>query len=238
MIVSIMQPAYLPWLGYFDRLQRSDLHIVLDTVQLEHQTKTAFTNRNRVRTATGWTWLTVPVQTAGQHHTPIRDIAIAPLSTWGRKHAATLRQSYGRTAHWPHLAPLVDDLYSRQWTRLMDLLNALTPALCAALGVRTPMVSATSLGVTGTKANLILALCRAVGATTYLSGPFGRDYLDESEFAKAGIALAYHDYVHPTYEQGVAPFVPYLSVVDLLAHHGPDSLPILTGRAGGSAAEA
>ena len=232
MIVSIMQPAYLPWLGYFDRVQRSDLHIVLDTVQLEHQTKTAFTNRNRVRTATGWTWLTVPVQTAGHQHTPIRDITIASSPAWARKHATTLRQSYGRAPHWHRLAPLVDDVYGRAWVRLIDVIDASTPALCALLGVQTPMVSASSLGVTGTKGDLVLALCRAVGATTYLSGPFGRDYLDETTFADAGMAVAYHDFVHPTYTQGTAPFVPYLSVVDLLAHHGPDSLPILTGRAG------
>jgi hypothetical protein len=232
MIVSIMQPAYLPWLGYFDRVQRSDLHIVLDTVQLEHQTKTAFTNRNRVRTAIGWTWLTVPVQTAGQQHTPIHDIAIASSPAWARKHATTLRQSYGRAPHWHRLVPLFDDLYGREWTRLFDLLTTSTSALCALLGVQTPMVSASSLGVTGTKADLVLALCRAVGATTYLSGPFGRDYLDEAAFADAGMTLAYHDYVHPAYTQGTAPFVPYLSVVDLMAHHGPDSLSILTGHAG------
>ncbi len=226
-----MQPAYLPWLGYFDRLQRSDLHIVLDTVQLEHQTKTAFTHRNRVRTVTGWSWLTVPVRTAGHHATPIRDIMIAPSSGWARKHATTLRQSYGRTPHWQGLAPLVDDVYAREWTHLIDVLAASTPALCTALGVRTPMVSASSLGVTGAKGELVMALCRAVGATTYLSGPFGRDYLDEAAFDRAGIALAYHDYQHPAYTQGASPFVPYLSVVDLLAHHGPDSLAILTGGA-------
>lgn len=233
-----MQPAYLPWLGYFDRLQRSDLHIVLDSVQLEHQTKTAFTNRNRVRTANGWTWLTVPVQTAGHQHTPIRDITIAPSAAWTRKHAMTLQQSYARTPHWPRLAPLFDALYGREWVKLLDVLDASTPALCAELGVRTPMVSATSLGVTGTKADLVVALCRAVGATTYLSGPFGRDYLDEADFADAGIALTYHDYVHPTYTQGGMPFMPYLSVVDLLAHHGPDSLRILTGGAATSVPDA
>ena len=129
------------------------------------------------------------------------------------------------------LAPLLAELYDRDWLLLTDLLSTSTPWLCGALGVNTPMVNASALDVRGTKGDLILAICAAVGASSYLSGPFGRDYLDAERFADAGISIAYHDFVHPVYSQGNAPFIPYLSIVDLLSHHGPDSLRILTGGA-------
>lgn len=229
MIVSIMQPAYLPWLGYFDRIWRSDLHIVLDSVPLGFQTKTAFTTRNRIRTAAGATWLTVPVQ-SGQHQTIIHDVVLAATTPWARKHGESLRHAYGRAAHWDAVAPLVPTLYQPEWTTLTSVLDTATAWLCDTLRITTPTVRASSLPVQGSKGDLILALCTAVGASTYLSGPFGRDYLNAQAFSDAGVALTFHDYAHPEYTQGSAPFLPYLSVVDLLAHHGPRSLDILTGQ--------
>jgi hypothetical protein len=226
MIVSIMQPAYLPWLGYFDRIARSDLHIVLDTVQLEHQTKTAFTNRNKVRTSAGWSWLTVPVRTAGEQPR-IADVQLADPASWVRKHRETLRQAYGRAPYWNTMAPFVAEFYHREWPTLAPLLDETTSWLRNALALSTPVVAASTLGVNGSKGDLVVALCRAVGAGTYLSGPFGRDYLDPLAFETADIRLTFHDYVHPTYSQTHGEFVPYMSVVDLLANHGPQSTAIL-----------
>lgn len=228
MIVSIMQPAYLPWLGYFDRLARSDLHIVLDSVPLGHQNRTNFTCRNRVRTVNGASWLTVPVR-KGSDLEPIDNVVLADDAGWPRKHWETLRHAYGRTAHWHALSEALSGCYATAWTQLAPLLHDSTTRLSALLGVHTPTQRASALGVTGSKSALILSICRAVGATTYLSGPFGRDYLDGVAFADAGIAIAYHDYAHPAYSQGAhAEFLPYLSVVDLLAHCGPDSSAILS----------
>ncbi len=228
MIVSIMQPAYLPWLGWFDRVARSDLHVVLDSVPLGHQNRNNFTCRNRVRTAAGPAWLTVPVR-KGSDGVAIRDVMLADQPGWERRHRETLRHAYGRAPHWAVLDAALADVYARPWTHLAPLLEETTARLRGLLGCRTPTVRASTLDVTGAKSGLILAICRAVGATTYVSGPFGRDYLDAAAFADAGIALQFHDYAHPVYSQGRAPFEPYLSVVDLLAHHGPDARAILSG---------
>jgi hypothetical protein len=230
MIVSIMQPAYLPWLGYFDRVARSDLHIVLDSVPLGHANKQNFTCRNRVRTATGPVWLTVPVQR--QHADQrIADVLVAMDHGWMRKHWETVRHAYRRAPHWARYADFLEAFYATPRTHLVDVLDTSTTWLRETLAITTPIVRASTLNVPGTKAELILQLCLAVGATTYLSGPFGRDYLDPRAFEAAGIALAYHDYVHPRYPQRDAAFEPYLSVLDLLCHCGPDSLDILRGGA-------
>ncbi|TWO68956.1 WbqC family protein [Caenimonas sedimenti] len=226
MIVSIAQPAYLPWLGYFDRVAASDLHVVLDHVPLERSSTTRFTNRNKVRGPGGPLWLTVPVVGASRQPA-INAAEIDTTQGWQQRHRRTLEQAYGKTPHFAALAGLLETSYGTPWTRLNDLLAVQRGWLLDALGIGTRIVTSSQLGVPGSKSELILRLCEAVGATVYLSGPFGRDYLDASAFERSGIALRFHDYAHPVYPQGSLPFEPYLSVVDLLAHHGADSLRLL-----------
>ena len=229
MIVSINQPAYLPWLGYFDRIRRSDLHIVLDNVQIERNTKHSFTNRNKVRTAQGWTWLTVPLR----HPTTAAEELINGIcidgDVWQRKHSRTLAQSYGKARHFGEHQIYFEELYSRSWIHLAPLLRESTGYLLKVLGICTPLLFSSEMKVEGSKAELVINLCKAAGATVYLSGPLGRDYLDPAIFETAGIALQFHEYAHPVYSQLHGQFIPYMSVVDLLFNHGPDALRTLRG---------
>jgi hypothetical protein len=228
MIVSIMQPAYLPWLGYFDRIARSDLHIVLDDVNLDGNSKTKFANRNKVRTPDSWSWLTVPLQSKGKHGELFLDqVEIATDAPWRQKHLGALTGNYSRTAHFAGHRAFFSGIYGRDWNRLIDLTTATTDYLLNAFGLTCPMQRSSTMKVEGEKDALILNLCRAAGATTYLSGPFGRDYLDATAFAAAGIELVFHDYPHPQYTQAFPGFEPYMSAVDLLFNHGPASLEIL-----------
>jgi hypothetical protein len=229
MIVSISQPAYLPWLGYFDRIARSDLHIVLDTVQMERNTRTSFTNRNRVRTACGPVWLTVPVKRPASPDEALIGNALIDGPHWARKHWQTLVQSYARAPHFRDLGARLEPVYRRDWQRLEALLAETTALLLDALGLGARLVRSSDLGVRSRKSALVLDLCRAVGASCYLSGPFGRDYLDLGSFAGAGIEVRFHDYAHPVYPQIHGGFEPFMSVVDLVFNCGPASLAILRG---------
>jgi hypothetical protein len=232
MIVSINQPAYLPWLGYWDRIARSDLHIVLDHVQFE---KNSFTNRNKVRTREGWTWLTVPLRTSGSFgQLAINTVEIVPGAPWAKKHMRTLQESYARAPHFAAHAAFVERVYgkSEPWTHLGPVLREMTSYFMDALGIRTRLVYSSDLDVAGTKSDLVLNLCRHVGARTYLSGALGKQYLDEAAFAAAGIEVRYQDYQHPRYPQVFPEFEPYMGVVDLLFNCGPRSLDVLTGVAG------
>jgi len=225
MIVSINQPAYLPWLGYFDRIARSDLHVVLDHVQFE---KNSMTNRNQIRAGAEARMLTVPVRTAGRFgQLPINELEVANDTPWARKHWQAISQSYSKSAFFAAHAAFFEGVYAQRWERLYPLLQRMTGYLLEQLGIRTRLVSSAELGVAGSKAELVVNLCRRVGATTYLSGPFGRDYLDPATFRAAGIDLAFHDYRHPEYAQRPGGFLPRLSVIDLLFNHGPGSLGIL-----------
>jgi WbqC-like protein family len=225
MIVSIHQPAYLPWLGYFDRVVGSDVHVVLDNVQFE---KNSFINRNKVRTHQGWCWLTVPIKTAGRFgKLSISDLEIADEKPWAAKHWNTVRLSYSKAPFFQEHARFFEDSYSRRWTRLADLLEATTDYLFNAFGIATKRYLASQLKVGGKKDELVVNICRELGATVYLSGPLGRNYLREELFQEHGIAVQYHDYRHPKYPQIYPDFQPYMSALDLLFNVGPRSLEIM-----------
>lgn len=228
MRVVIMQPAYLPWLGYFERIFMSDVFIALDTVAMDRSSKTRFLNRNRVRTKEGAVWLTVPLKkTHRDDLVPIRSLFIDNERDWAKGHLATLRNSYGKAAYFEEYYPAIDAILSKKWETITGLNAALTEQMGEWLGVAVKPLLSSTLDVDGTKSDLILNLCKAVGATEYVSGPFGRDYLEQNTFAKSGIKIIFHDYAHPTYLQRYGEFVPYLSAIDLLLNCGPGSKDIL-----------
>ena len=227
MIVSINQPAYLPWLGYFDRIAQSDIHVVLDHVQFE---KGSVTNRNKIKWAHGTTMLTVPVLTRGRFgNLPI--LATKVGQGWRKKHKASLLQSYAKAPHLNAYKHFIESVYSQKWTHLAPLLKFTTDYLRVDLGIETPLLYSSLLRPVGTKSDLVLDICQRLSATTYLSGPFGRDYLDEGAFKRAGIQIEYHEYHHPVYPQCQGSgFLSHLSVIDLLMNCGPSSLGVLTNR--------
>jgi hypothetical protein len=211
MLVTIHQPAYLPWLGYLDRIARSDLFIFLDTVQFE---RNSFTNRNRIKTASGPLWLTVPVHLREHFGTAIADIEIDDGRDWRRKHLSSIAQNYRHAPGFSAGYQRLTAMYAGNASGLAALCFAQLRFWLEELDVATPVVRASELPVEGRNSDLVLALCKHVGARTYLSGPLGRDYLDEHTFAAAGIAVRYHDYAHPHYPQLHGDFVPAMGIVD------------------------
>jgi len=234
MIVSINQPAYLPWLGYFHRIAVSDIHVVLDHVQFE---KNSYSNRNKVRIPAGSCWLTVPLSTKGRFaELNLNKLEIVADARWEAKHHATLSQSYSKAPFYAEHAAAVADWYRRPWERLTELTRETTRYQLNALGIQTPLLFSSEMGVKGSKDELVLNLCKEVGANVYISGPLGRDYLRPELFSAEDIRVVFHDYVHPTYRQVYPGFEPYMATLDLLFNHGPESLRVI--RTGNEAIEA
>jgi len=230
MIISINQPAYLPWLGYFDRIARSDLHIVLDHVKLEHNTSTSFTNRNKIRQKTGWSWLTVPILTKGrQQGMAISDIEVDMRQHWQTKHWSSLSNTYSRAVYFADYREELATIYQRPVHKLTEIIERLNNFLLSKFEIKTPLLYSSTLAVTKTKSSLVLELCQQVGAKEYLSGPFGRDYLDLESFEHAGIKVIWHDYQHPEYKQHHPNFEPYMGAIDLLFNHGINARALLLG---------
>lgn len=225
MIVSIHQPGYFPWHGLFHRLALSDVHVFLDTAQFE---KHGYNNRVKIRTAQGDQWLTVPILTKGRfNNNPICRAELNPAVDWKAAHWKTLALAYGRTAYFGDYAGFLQDLYAEPWLYLAPLNIHAIRHLAGRLGLACRFVSASDLDVKGRKSELVLNLCRAVGATTYLSGVKGRGYLDRAAFEQAGISLRFQAYREPHYRQIHGEFMPYMSVVDLVFNHGPASRDML-----------
>lgn len=223
--VAIHQPEHLPWLGYLDKAARADLFILLDTVAFK---KNYFENRNRIRTPQGWAWLTVPVLIKGKFGQAFTEVEINNKARWAEVYFRTLRQNYSKAPFWKDYSPGLEQVILHPWERLVDFNLALIDFLWSAFGIATLRRRASELNVPGKKGDLLLNICRQVGAAVYLSGPSGRDYLDESIFTAAGIGVEYHSFTHPEYRQLFSPFVPGMSSVDLLLNEGPEGFRRLT----------
>lgn len=224
MIVSINQPCYLPWLGYFHRVSISDIHIVLDSVQFE---KNSFTNRNLIRTKQGSCWLTVPVKTKGQFGAlAIHKLAISD-DRWRTKHSRTVQFNYAKAPYFLDHAPFIDRIYGRSWSKLNELMREMTDYFLKTMEIHTKIMYSSEMNISGKSSDLLLNLCMAVKAKTYISGALGREYLQLEIFNDAGIKVLFQDYVHPTYQQAFRGFEPNMAALDLLFNCGPKSLEIL-----------
>ena len=184
MIVSIAQPAYIPWLGYFDRIYNSDFHIVLDDVQIERNTKTSFTNRNRIKTHSGPTWLTVPIKTRKDHSNIINQVLIDNSSNWKRKHLNSINLNYSKCTFYNENESWLKNIYNKEWEYLSKFIRNYNEQLIDYLSINTKFFYSSEMNVKGQKSEYILNLCKELGATKYISGPFGKDYLDENIFQK------------------------------------------------------
>ena len=233
MIVAAHQPAYLPWLGYLDKLAKADLFVVMDDLQYEAQN---FQNRNRVKLDRGPHWLTVPLLRGAQHDR-VMDKRIDNTGRGGRHHWQrrtwrTLEVHYGRSPHFARYAPALEDTFLRRWDWLVELDLHILDLARRWFGITRPIVRASSLGLDGAKTFRIRSLCEAVGAHTYLSGRGGSaGYLDTGALARAGITTLWQHFTHPSYLQRYAGlgFVSHLGFLDLLFNCGPDSTAVLWG---------
>jgi hypothetical protein len=225
MIVSINQPAYLPWLGYFERIAKSDIHVVLDHVQFE---KNSFTNRNKIRLKSETAWLTIPVASKGRFGSlEINRLELANEKTWQTKHWNSLQTNYARAPFFSTYSPPYELLYKSPALSFFHFIKAFLLQHLHDLGIKTPILFSSDLKISGQKSDLVLNICQALGAKTYLSGALGRNYLDYNSFEEAGISIRYQDYHHPTYRQAWPGFESHLGILDLLFNHGPESLTVL-----------
>lgn len=220
----VLQPGYLPWLGYFDQVQNCDIFVHYDDVQFD---KHGWRNRNRIKSPNGPHWLTVPVRHSGLGCPSIQDVVIDNRTPWAKKHIGTIKQFYAKAPCLNRYLPELEELLLRPWTRLLDLDLALVDNLCQWLGLRRTMVCSSELGIQGERSERLVRLCLHFGANRYLSGNAAKDYLDVALFARHGIDVQWQDYHHPVYPQQHGEFAPYLSVIDLLLNCGEESAAIL-----------
>jgi WbqC-like protein family len=216
---AIMQPTFLPWIGYFGLMASVDLFVFLDDVQFD---KRSWQQRNRIKTLNGVIWLTVPVLTKGRRDQTIAEAEIQPDAKFPEAMWRTIEMNFAKASYAPRYLPALHDIMQAHGKRIGELNIAIIEWMAGEFGIATPTVRSSQTPVASAKADRLVDLCQAHGVTDYLSPPGSKAYLDDSNaFSDTGIALDYFDYVHPEYTQQHGPFEPYMCALDLLVNEGP-----------------
>ena len=224
MKVVILQPSYIPWRGYFDQIYQADLFVFYDDVQYD---KHGWRNRNKIKTAQGEHWLTIPVHSKGvTEGIPIKDVRIDWSKKWTKKHLSSIRFAYAKAPYFKKHLSWLEDIYARRDEFLADFTIETTIELARILGIKDTkfMRSSSIAGISGSKTTRLIQILKKNGATHYLSGPSARDYLEEEKFVEAKIELSFIEYDYPPYEQLHSPYNPYVTILDLLFMQGENAL--------------
>lgn len=227
MLLAGHQPNYIPYLGVFHKISQCDVFAVVDTVQFVKRGPFGFMSRTRIRTHTGWMWLTVPVLTRGKFHQRIIDTRINNALPWRHKHWRALLINYGKARYFRKYAGFFEDVYQREWEKLVDLNVEILLYLVRELGIKVKVTRASEFNPEGKGTDLIIDMCRKLGADSYLHGRQGKNYIDGSKFERHNIGSVHQEFEHPVYRQRCEPFLPNMGAVDLLFNHGGASLDII-----------
>lgn len=218
--VAVNQPCYLPWRGQFALMKAADLFVFYDDVQFT--TTRRFFSRVQIKTASGRRWLTVPVRKSGRYGQRIDEVLIAD-DAWAAQHCAAIREALRGAPFAPAIERLLARLVGRRWERLVELSIATTMELAPQLGADRPTLRSSELGIGGSGTERLLAICRALGATRYVTGHGALGYLRHEAFEAAGIAVEYMEYDLTPYPQQHGAFEPYVTALDVLANTGPEA---------------
>jgi hypothetical protein len=228
----ILQPSYIPWRGYFHQIQKADVFVFYDDVQYDHH---GWRNRNRIKTAAGLKWLTIPLRSTGEHwrSQTICEKEISHGENWGRKHFETLRHSYSRAPYFSVYEPMLERWYSGNPSKLAEFTIRTTLELARVLGIeKTKFVRSSELHCQGAKTERLLAILKKLSATHYISGPSARGYLDTDLLRQNDIAVEWMVYDYPEYSQIHPPYYERVSVLDLLFNTGTEACKFIWARDG------
>jgi hypothetical protein len=217
--IAILQSNYIPWKGVFDMINMADIFVFFDDVDF---TKRDWRSRNKIKTANGDLWLTVPVKKPSKG-TKIYDIEIYN-DGWQEKHFKTIKMAYKKSRYFNDYLPLLEDIYlNRTWKNLSQLNQFVTKLISELLGIKTQFINSKELETKGTKDDKLIEICKHLNAKSYISGPAAKDYIDIDKFKNENIDLEYIIYDYPNYSQQHGTFNHFVSVLDVLFNCGKES---------------
>jgi len=226
MKVAVIQPGYLPWLGYFEQMHQADIFVHATNLRYTRQD---WRNRNRIKTKQGWQWLTVPVKSRGNFNVAINEIRINNDVPWAKKHLNIIKENYKMAPYYQDYIAFFEESYRQVWNYLIDLDLHFINYFKDVLGIRTGVLDIDDLNLGEVNKNTrLIKVCRQLGASIYLSGAAAKDYIKQELFDEAGIELQFQEYIHPVYPQLHGDFISHLSIIDLLFNCGEKSLSILS----------
>ncbi len=222
MKLTIHQPNFLPYLGFFDKCDCAEVLVLYDDTQFK---KNDFQNRNKIRTKSAWKWMTIPV--SYPFGAEINKVKIDNTQNWKNKHLEYLRENYSDSKFYRVYIKKIKEIYGKDWTYLYDFNVELIKWILVELGIKTKVFLSSELDIKTKSSQAILDICKKFDTTEYISGTDGNKYLERGLFDNAGIKLLFQDYRHPLYNQTFEGFEPFMSILDLLFNEGSNSLNII-----------
>lgn len=211
MKVAVHQCNFLPWLGFFDKLAKSDLFVILDDAQVSVE---GFVTRNKIRVPRGSTWISVPVESRMGNINEVRPFI---SEAWVSEVRKKIDRSYGDKKLAERMLfkyGFYGLLYEAE--SLAEFNTRIIKHLCMMADIKTPLLFSSDLNVGGSSYERIINICNEVGADVYLSGIGGHNYINPKRFEAEGIKVEYQEFKHPIYDQMYPGFEPYMSALDKL----------------------
>lgn len=225
MIISANQPYFSPYPGFFYKACLSDVLIILDEVQFSR--RTTWISRNRFKNDQGALWMTIPVWKKGLGLQNINQVRINYEGRWPRKHLESLKSAYGHAPYLGDHLSFLEEMFSSKFEKLVDLNLAFIRYLINFLQIDTRLVLLSQLGVKGRGTQLLIEICKAMGASTFLIQSQAQKYLDAKLFQEDNIELRPFKYIPSIYPQLWGDFLANLSAFDLVFNCGPKARDIL-----------
>lgn len=225
MIVAIHQPNFIPWIGFFYKIYKADIFVLLDDAQY---IKNSYINRNQIKTPKGKEWLTLPVIHSGKFGQKINQVEFFNSFTYLRKIKGTLTVNYSKSTYFKEVFDLIESSMIES-ERLATFNESLIKKICKYLGMDKEVINSSGLStIKGVSTERLIEICKTLQATEYLAGFGSKKYQDNLKFKEFGINPIVYDFVHPVYDQLWGEFIPNLSIVDLLFNHGKNSIKYLS----------
>jgi len=220
LIISIHQPNYLPYPGFFHKVIHSDVFIVQDVTKFDER----FSNRNKIISSTEWTWLTVPIKKNHKDYL-LKDVQIFNDLKWNKVHRKKLESAYNKSNFFNKYNTDLNLILEQKWEMLLELNMTIIKKINDWLKIKTKIIYESELGIEGEATNRLINICKAVNADVYLSGDMGHDYLNEELFKQNEIELRYQNYTPKQYNQILSrEFIPNLSIIDMLSNIGHEEV--------------
>jgi hypothetical protein len=226
MIASIMQPTFMPWLGYFNIIKSSDIFVFLDDVQFE---KRSWQQRNKILINKKEGYLTIPTISKSRFNQKINEVIMDNDQQWKIKHIKTIKNNYSKHEYFDETFSIINAIYQNNYEKLLDLNVNFIKSVLNFLSIQTKIIFSSQFNLSSSKENRILELCKIIKAKKYISPIGSKNYLKDGEiFKKNNIELEYIDYQYKVYKQKkIEKFVPRLSVIDAMFNLGKNTIEIL-----------
>ena len=221
--IVVLQPMYLPWAGFFDQIRLCDVFVHFDDVQLPQGRH--FTNRVQIKTSQGQRWLTVPIVRSSRGL--ITDVQIDEISDWRKVHFETFCHNLSKAAYYADAITLLDGIYSFPTNKLAEFNIHAIESIVQYLGFTRTFLKSSDLDVGDSSSLKLLNIVKKVEGGTYITGHGAKNYLDHNLFEQSNVEVEYVDYSILPYQQFHGEFTPFVTIIDLIAHNGTNSVNFL-----------